>query len=172
MRNEGNILGIARIAANVGAALLCVTLSAAVAKRVFWPPHPQAPANQVRVGDRISIPGVKLGPGDTIVLALRDGCPYCKASAPLYKELLQAAGSAGGRVIAALPEGVDRGRSYLRSLGLEINEVYDVPLDELHVAGTPTLLVLNEGGVVRRALYGQQPTEQNVRIVHDIFGGS
>jgi hypothetical protein len=156
MRNEARILGTTRIAANVGAAILCLTLSAAVAKRTFWAPQPQAPPGQVRVGDRISIPNVKLGPGDTVVLALRDGCPYCKASAPLYKQLLEAAGSGGQkRVIAVLPEAADRGKSYLRSVGLEVSEVYEVALDKIHVTGTPTLLVLSENGIVKRALYGQ-----------------
>jgi hypothetical protein len=30
----------------------------------------------------------------------------------------------------------------------------------------------SESGIVKRAWYGQQTTEQNARIVHDIFGGS
>jgi len=71
-----------------------------------------------------------------------------------------------------LPEPVDRGRSYLNSLGVQVSDVYEVPLGQIHVSGTPTLLVLNESGIVKRTWYGQQPIERNAQIVHDIFGGS
>jgi thiol-disulfide isomerase/thioredoxin len=173
VRNETGISRFAGIAANVGVAILCVTLSAAVAKKAFWADQPKAPPGQIKAGDRISLPNVKLGPGDTVLLALREGCHFCEASMPLYKQLVEAAQSAKGkRVVAVLPEAADKGKSYLHSHGVDVSDVYNVPLSQLQVRGTPTLLLLNESGVVKRAWYGQQPTEQNVRIVRDIFGGS
>jgi len=173
MKNEIGTFKFAGIAANVGIAILCVTLSAAVAKRVFWPDRPPVPPGQVKAGDRVSLPNVKLGPGGTVVFGLRQGCHFCEASAPLYKRIIEAAQSAKGkRVVAVLPEAADKGKSYLHSLGVEVSDVYNVPLSQIHVRGTPTLLLVSESGVVKRAWYGQQPAEQNGRIVHDIFGGS
>ena len=48
MKNEIGTFKFAGIAANVGIAILCVTLSAAVAKRVFWPDRPPVPPGQVQ----------------------------------------------------------------------------------------------------------------------------
>jgi hypothetical protein len=173
MKSEMGISRIAGIAANVCVAVLCVTLSAAVAKKFLFTPQAPAPPNQVKAGDRVSLPNVKLGPGDTIVLALREGCHFCESSMPLYKQLVAAAQSAKGkRVVAVLPEAADKGRSYLHSLGVDISDVYSLPLGQIQVTGTPTLLLLSESGIVKRAWYGQQPAEQNARIVRDILGGS
>jgi hypothetical protein len=161
------------VMANVGLAVLCLTVSAAVVKRVFWEARPQVPPGQVKAGDRVVIPNAKLGPGDTAVLVLREGCPYCKASAPLYKQLLDAARPGRGtRVIAALPGPVESARKYLASLGLDISDVYEVRLGQIHVRGTPTLLLLNEAGVVKRAWFGQQPAGQNAAIIRGITGGN
>jgi len=111
MKNEIGTFKFAGIAANVGIAILCVTLSAAVAKRVFWPDRPPVPPGQVKAGDRVSLPNVKLGPGGTVVFGLRQGCHFCEASAPLYKRIIEAAQSAKGkRVVAVLPEAADKGK--------------------------------------------------------------
>ena len=170
MKNETETSRFAGIAANVGIAVLCLTLSAAVAKRVFWTEQSQAPPGQVKVGDRVALPNVKLGPGETVVLALREGCHFCEASAPLYKQLVEAAQSdKGKRVVAVLPEAADKGKSYLHSLGVDVSDVYNVPFSQLQIRGTPTLLVLGETCIVK---HGQQPVEQNARIIRDIFGGS
>jgi len=101
MKNETETSRFAGIAANVGIAVLCLTLSAAVAKRVFWTEQSQAPPGQVKVGDRVALPNVKLGPGETVVLALREGCHFCEASAPLYKQLVEAAQSDKGKRVVA-----------------------------------------------------------------------
>jgi hypothetical protein len=71
-----------------------------------------------------------------------------------------------------LPEAADKGKSYLHSLGVDVSDVYNVPFSQLQIRGTPTLLVLGETCIVKHAWYGQQPVEQNARIIRDIFGGS
>jgi hypothetical protein len=55
---------------------------------------------------------------------------------------------------------------------VDVSDVYNVPFSQLQIRGTPTLLVLGETCIVKHAWYGQQPVEQNARIIRDIFGGS
>lgn len=150
-------------------AILCLTLSVAVGKRVIWPAQARVPVGQVRAGERISIPGVVLGSGEAVVLALKDGCPYCKASSPLYKKIVAMARRTNDRkVIAVVPEAADKAHSYVKSLGLDVEAVYEIPLNQIHVTGTPTLLVVRGDGVVKYAWYGQQPTEREPAIIREI----
>jgi len=92
---------------------------------------------------------------------------------PLYKQIAEAARSGSGKkVVVVMPEPSDEARTYLHSFGVDISEVYSVPLSSIPVRGTPTLLLLSGNGIVKRAWFGQQPTGQNARIVHEIFGGA
>jgi hypothetical protein len=161
----------AAIAANCATVVLCGVLAVSVIKTAFFGSQPQpSRPDQVKIGDRVAISGATLGPGDTVVLALREGCAYCVRSAPLYKEIVTAARARNRRVVAVLDEPVDRARSYLGSLGIDLSEVYQAKLSSLRVHGTPTLLLISGAGVVKRLWNGLQPADQNSSIVRQILG--
>jgi hypothetical protein len=158
-------------AANWTSAILAIVLTAAVAKTMLvGSAADRSRPDQVKVGDKISLPGVKLGPGNTVVLALREGCPYCARSAPLYKEIIQAAQLYNRGVVAVLPGSVESGKGYLATLGIVQLGTYQMDLSILRVRGTPTLLLVTEGGIVERVWYGLQPPEKTVGILKTIYG--
>jgi len=171
MISKARILALAPLAANLATATLALVLTAAVIKTVFVGSAPAtSQPDQVKVGDRISISGAKLGPGDTVVLAVREGCVYCARSAPLYREIVKAARSTNRNVIAVLPEPAERGKSYLASLGIVLPGVFEAQLSSIRVRGTPTLLLVTEDGSVKRVWIGLQPADKNASIVRDILG--
>jgi hypothetical protein len=157
--------------ANWTSAILAIVLTVAIAKTMFFGPAADlSRPGEVKVGDKISLPGVKLGPQGTVVLALREGCPYCARSAPLYKDIIEAAQLNNRNVIAVLPGSVERGKSYLASLGIALPGVYQMDLGTLKIHGTPTLLLVAEGGIVERAWSGLQPPEKTLSILKTIYG--
>jgi len=60
----------------------------------------------------------------------------------------------------------------MASLGVGMEDVYQVNLSQIHVRGTPTLLLVSESGAVRRAWYGLQPADKTAGIVKEILGPS
>ena len=58
-----------------------------------------------------------------------------------------------------MPEPPDEARTYLHSFGVDISEVYSVPLSSIPVSGTPTLLLLSGNGIVKRVMESPAPRD-------------
>ena len=105
----------------------------------------------------MSLPDVDWeGNGRTLLLVLHKGCRYCTASAPFYQRLVSdGAGRGSVRLIAVLPEGIEEGRDYLKGLGVSIADVRQATPTSLGLRGTPTLVLVDNRGVVTRSWAGQ-----------------
>jgi thiol-disulfide isomerase/thioredoxin len=120
------------------------------------------------IGARIDIKGTAAGEATrgTVAIAMTTSCLYCRASAPFYRELLMKVRGFAGRVrtVAVMPGSEDAAVHYLQdALLLKFDKVVQ-HLPGLDVAATPTLLVVDEQGVVRRAWIGllKPPAENEV----------
>lgn len=47
-----------------------------------------------------------------------------------------------------MPQTVEEGKQYLKNLGVDISEVYNAKLASIGVTATPTLLLIDQSGVV------------------------
>ena len=56
-------------------------------------------------------------------------------------------------------------KQYLNSLGLKTDVVKQLQLDQLHVNGTPTLIMVNSQGVIQHAWVGQLPRQSQIEII-------
>jgi hypothetical protein len=94
---------------------------------------------------------------ETLVLALRGDCHYCKDSMPFYRRLsdLEKNNSLHAHLLAVMPSDQKSGAAALQSGGLTVESVFDQPLDSIRVSGTPTLLLLDSNGRVTDAWGGQ-----------------
>ena len=94
---------------------------------------------------------------NTLVLALRVGCSYCKASMPFYKHLeqLQQGGSLQAHLLTVMPDSQKSGSEEITGEGLTVDGLYDQPLRSLGVTATPTLLLVDTRGIVKKAWIGQ-----------------
>ncbi len=107
-------------------------------------------------GAPIELPGVNWDKTATsLVLVLQADCPYCTASVPFYRDLIAANASGATQFIAVFPHAVSVGREVLKSHGLDIQTVSQANLRSLGISGTPTLLLVNQQGVVKRTWIGQ-----------------
>jgi hypothetical protein len=134
---------------------------------LFDGPAGQAKTASFAVGSAISLPGINWGQNkQTLLLVLRDGCHFCSDSAGFYQRLVkesQAPGNTG--FVAVLPGTVDDSRKYLEHLGVPITEVRQEGLNALGVRGTPTLLLINDKGVVTRSWIGRLPANKEDEVI-------
>ena len=98
----------------------------------------------------------------TLVLYVSATCKYCTESAPFYQKLIQERSSNDVKFVAVMPQPVAEGREYLNKLGVKIDEVYQSPLQSIGVRSTPTLLLVDNTGVVTDSWVGKlQPEREN-----------
>lgn len=119
------------------------------------------------VGSYAAVPGVNWAENkQTLVLVLRDGCHFCTDSAAFYRRLAQESRArAGTKLVAVLPGAVEDSRGYLDGLGVPITEVRRAGLGAVGVSGTPTLLLVNDKGVVTKSWVGQLPAEKEAEVI-------
>lgn len=150
------------LAANVAIIVAALTLVGLAADKFYF--RAGAAAGQsagagVKAGDKVALPDVKWERGGrTLVLALSTGCRFCTESAPFYQRLAaEAARRGGARLIAVVPQTSEEGRKYLEKLGVAVDDVRQLPLNTFGVSGTPTLILVDEGGVAKRVWVGKLP---------------
>jgi hypothetical protein len=99
----------------------------------------------------------------TLVLAISDTCHFCTESAPFYQKLVQTKGNT--RTVAVLPQSVQAGQEYLRRLGVSVDEIRQLGLNTIGVQGTPTLLLVDDSGVVTDAWVGELSSEKQGEVL-------
>ena len=103
------------------------------------------------VGRRIN--GAELAPSRTLVMALRSDCVFCQESMPFYRRLLER-DRAGVRIVVAAPRDDTGIGDYLESEGTKPDSIVFVEPDALPVSGTPTLLYVDDEGLITHAWIG------------------
>jgi hypothetical protein len=101
----------------------------------------------------------------TLVMAMRSDCHFCQVSMPFYKHLaeLQADNQFRAHLLAVMPD--TRAANPLQSGGINVQGVYELPLNSIHVSGTPTLLLVNASGRVDQAWVGLLTPAQEKDVI-------
>lgn len=122
---------------------------------------------QVPAGAKISLAGVDWSNNNqTLLLVLQKGCHFCTESAAFYQRLVrETAGRGSIHLIAVLPQSSDEGRKYLDDLGVTIEEVKQAQLDSIGVNGTPTLILVNNQGVVITSWVGKLNADGEAEVL-------
>ncbi|HEV2417733.1 MAG TPA: hypothetical protein VGX94_08020 [Terriglobia bacterium] len=127
-----------------------------IARRVITP-------NTSPVGKRINLSSVSQPPAlENVVLGLSTVCHFCQMNTDLYKHL--AGMEAPGRisVVAVIPQSESEAKQYLAKDGLQASFLAGKPLSTYDITGTPTILLLDSKGIIRKAWIGAlTPTQQN-----------
>lgn len=103
----------------------------------------------------------------TLVMGLQTTCHFCTQSGPFFQRLVEAAPS-DLKIVAVFPQAEGVAKSYLDNLGVRVNEVKQASLATLGIAGTPTLLLVDDLGVVKDVWSGQQAPEGETNILSAI----
>jgi hypothetical protein len=155
--------------ANIAIILVAISLVVVLGKRfVFTRPAPSPPPDsQQLVGQKFALPDVDWSRSNkTLVLVLSDKCHFCTDSAPFYQRVVrERAQRESFRLTAVFPQAVSDGRRYLDGLGVAIEEIRQASPDSIGVRGTPTLLIVNNAGVVTDSWIGKLPPETEAEVL-------
>lgn len=134
-----------------------------------WQQTQAQPQAGIQAGATLKpIAGVRFAPaGDTLLLAIRNGCEYCEGSMPFYKKLLalKAAGKISVPIVAVLPDSPEVARKFVVSHGLSLPTAPGVGLVSLGVTGTPTMILANAKGTVQQVWVGEQQPAQQTAVI-------
>ena len=125
---------------------------------------------QIAVGTKLSVPGIDWRVnGNTLVLAVSTNCHYCTESAPFYRRLAADLPRRRVHLTAILPENVEEGGKYLRSLGLQVSDVRQGSFRSLKIRGTPTLMLVDERGLIRYVWEGKLSAETEHQVIETVL---
>ena len=105
----------------------------------------------------------------TLILAISSTCQFCTSSAPFYERLVQS--RADTRLVAIVPQSVEEGQKYLKRLQVQVDEVKQVELSSIGVQGTPTLLLIDSAGVIKKSWIGQLSPSQEIEVLNAVSMG-
>ena len=153
------------LAAQVVIAIAVVIAAGVLVKRNVWPGSAGGRIASISAGERLNVPNVDWAQNKkSLVFFLKKDCPYCTSSASLYRQLVADATKRNVKCVAVFPNSPEEARKYLQYLELPIDNVYTGPLGASKISGTPTVVFVDEGGIVKSVWIGAQTDrEQEMR---------
>lgn len=164
------------VAAAIGATLLIKHYffrTASVPQNIS-PAKPNLAASQnLSVGNKLEVPGLSWSQNGSLVLALSTGCSFCQDSAPFYQQLMSAlANQKQVKTVALLPQPVNVSQEYLdKNLHIHVDETVQASLPSIGIAGTPTLLLVDNNGIIKNLWLGKLRPQQESEVfrrLHDL----
>ena len=148
------------LAANLAIIIVAILLGVVLLRNYLLrsPVPTKAPAAaEIQAGTKLSLPGVDWNAGkQTLVMALSTKCHFCTESAAFYQRLAQErARNLHLRLVAVFPQASQESEEYLKGLAVNVDDVKQSELASLGVSGTPTLILLNNAGVVEDSWRGK-----------------
>jgi len=159
-----NVRANIELVAQVVIAIAVVITAGVLVRRNVWP-GPSRRMPSINAGERLTIPNVDWAQNKkSLVFFLKKDCPYCTSSAGLYRQLVDDATKRNVKVIAVFPNTLEEARKYLQYTELPIENVYTGPLVDAKISGKPTVLFVDDRGIVRSVWIGAQTDrEQEMR---------
>ena len=170
------ILRKTELLANVAIIIVALLLGGVLVRRYLWPGGGEAAPTRadprIPAGTKATLPGVDWAAnGRTLLLVLSRDCRYCTESAPFYRSLARETGGRQDvRLIAVFPQEVAEGRKYLEDLGVSVHEVRQAAPSTTGAGGTPTLILVDGGGVVKNSWVGKLAAPEESEVLNLLRG--
>ncbi len=167
---SGKFTRTVELTTNIAIITVAVLLGIVLIKNyVLTGPKPNAPGPPtIPAGTKLSVQDVDWAAKKrTMLMVLSNTCHFCTESADFYKKLAQErAKHDDARIIAVLPQDVGAGQAYLNKLGVPVDEVRQLSLDTIGVRATPTLILVDDKGVVTESWVGKLPAEKESEVLN------
>ena len=153
---RSNVRANVELAAQVVVAIAVVVAAGVLVKRTVFPGQANPSGlPRINAGERLNVPNIDWALNKkSLVFFLKKDCAYCTSSAPFYRQLIEDASKRNVKSVAVLPNSAEEARKYLQYLELPIENVQTGPLASYKISGTPTVLFVDDGGIVRSAWFG------------------
>lgn len=127
--------------------------------------------NPVRVGSVLPpVNGVKWSDSpETLVIAMQVGCHFCQESAPFYRQLVEEQRAKGDvAVVAVFPDSAEAVKSFCDRYSLRLRAIPDLRLSSLGVRGTPSVILVNRTGTIRKVWQGLLTPEKQADLLRTV----
>jgi thiol-disulfide isomerase/thioredoxin len=159
-------------AANVALIIACLLLIGTLARNYYLSriPDPNIELG-VKKGEPVKLPEGGSAEGQsapaTLVLALSTHCGFCQASVPFYQKLAVFKNSAPARVRLAtvMSEPKEEIEAYIKKNGIAADAVFSMPVSQIGVKGTPTLLLLDGQNKLVESWVGQLSSQDESEVI-------
>lgn len=152
------------LAANIGIVITAVLVVIFFIRN--YTQRPNDPQRTVALGSKFALKNVNWqASGKNLVFAVSTTCHYCTESAAFYRELVEECRQQHVRTIAVLPQPQAEAQAYLSGEGVDVDEIRQAPLSDLDIGGTPTLVLVNQAGVVKQVWRGKLPSEKEKDVI-------
>ncbi|HKR12924.1 MAG TPA: hypothetical protein VJT15_12770 [Pyrinomonadaceae bacterium] len=160
----------AHVAIIVVAILVCVVLVKNYLLPRNEPPNAPALQQQVAAGARLSLPDVDWAKNRrTLVAVLSTSCRFCTESASLYQQIAaERSKREDVKTIALFPQTVADAQQYLSGLGVTVDEIKQVEPSAVNARGTPTLLLVDDTGTVKKVWVGKLPPNKEAEVLTEL----
>lgn len=168
---KGNVHRQIALAANVAVIIAATLLCAVLVKNylltgttIITGSTAASNQNQIQAGVKLSVPGIDWAQNNqTLLLALSTTCHFCTESGPFYQRLVKEHGDT--QLIGLLPQSVVEGHEYLKKLGVEVGEVRQISMSDLGLSGTPTLILVDNKGMVLGSWVGKLSADKEAEVL-------
>jgi hypothetical protein len=100
----------------------------------------------------------------TATVIIQSQCRYCAASIPFYQRIAKMRTSGGLQLVVASIESTQTTTGYLTQHGVQVDAVARLKNSEIPATGTPTLVLVDKGGIVVASWLGQLSTAQEAEV--------
>jgi thioredoxin-related protein len=158
------------VATNVAILLVAGLLLSSFAVKYFYRDRP-APRliGGLEKGQQIpQVAGINYGnSAHTLLVAMNTQCGYCTKSIPFYNELakLEQNSKTPLHIVAAFPNQAEQVRQYVEQHQLKLESKDSIDFAQLKVAGTPTMILVDQSGHVIDFWVGGIPPEDQQKVL-------
>jgi peroxiredoxin len=154
---ERNVAKKLELAANVGIVITAVLVAILFARNYMQ--RQADPQHTVALGSKFALKDVNWQSSEkNLVFAVSTTCHYCTESASFYRKLVEECKQQHVRTIAVLPQSPVEAKAYLDGEGVTVDEIRQSDLPTLEINGTPTLVLIDQGGLVKHVWTGKLPS--------------
>jgi hypothetical protein len=146
----------------------CVIASTVLVKNTFFP---RTPASGPKIGTTVAIPSLSWSaPNTYVVLAVSSQCHFCIESVPFYRSLSdwKQKNHNDLKLVVVSPEATGTTEEFLRSNRIVADSVVSYPLQNIGVSGTPTLMIVDSKGVLKRVHHGKLQPDEQAEVIGDL----
>jgi thioredoxin-related protein len=162
------------IAANLAIIITALLLSMVMAKHYLTQSSEQKHKDEITdlseqtiTGENIKLPDINWQSNKkTLLLALSTTCHFCTDSSPFYERLTKEAKTT--HLIAVFPQSIEDSRLYLDRHRIRIDDIRQSSLSSLGVQGTPTLLLVDDKGIVLSTWVGKLSADKEAEVLSEL----
>ena len=167
--SSGKLPRILELGANLAIIVTSIVLIATAVR--YWQNSrsSRTPVRTVAPGDSLVPAKLPLNPQKrTLMFVLQVGCRFCTSSAPTFRDIIQTVSKRGDvDLLAVLPQNTQTSSGYLEGLGLSL-PTFRASLSDLHVRGTPTVILCDGAGKVLSVWAGALDEKRGADIVNAV----